>query len=190
MRSKEEELSDIYKEQVASLYSYGCKFTSDRDMVKDCIHDVFVKLYEKENFHSIQNLKYYLFRSFKNRLVDELSKVSPLYTDDLSFSYLHEASGEDKYIADDKSRQMKRYIEHIFENLTDRQKEAVYLYYIEELSYETICDILNMNYQSVRNTIHRALTRLREKLGNVPPSFLFLYMRILLTIENKTLQTL
>ena len=181
MKSKEEELSCIYKEQAASLYSYGCKFTSDKDLVKDCIHDVFVKLYEKDDFGSIYNLKFYLLRSFKNRLVDELSKASPVYIDEPSFSYINEISSEDKYIAEDKSKQMKVYVEKIFENLTNRQKEAIYLYYIEELSYNEISNILGMNYQSVRNTVHRALSRLREQLGDMPPSFLFLYMRILLS---------
>ena len=38
----------------------------------------------------------------------------------------------------------------------------VSLYYIEEKKYEDICEIMNMNYQSVRNLMHRGLTKLRS----------------------------
>ncbi|WP_418819655.1 RNA polymerase sigma factor, partial [Phocaeicola sp.] len=42
---------------------------------------------------------------------------------------------------------------------------ALTLYYIEEKKYEDICTIMDMNYQSVRNLMHRGITRLRELVG-------------------------
>lgn len=177
MKNTKKALSVIYQEQAGSLYSYGCKFTRDSELVKDCIHDVFVKLYEKEDLSSIQNMKFYLLRAFKNRLLDGLSEAPVKPVDDTLFSYMLEPSGEDRFIADDETRQIRSYIEKAFEGLTGRQKEAVYLYYIEELEYGEIEQLLDMNYQSVRNIVHRALNRLREQLGEKPPPFLFYYLR-------------
>ncbi len=172
MKNSKESLSDVYEEQVATLYSYGCKFTSDRELVKDCIHDVFVKLYEKEDISSIRNMKFYLLRAFKNKLLDELARIQPQNIDEAPFSYLLEVSDEDQWIENDEMRRLKTYIENAFETLTERQREAVYLYYMEELSYDEISQLLGMNYQSVRNVVHRALVKLREKLGDQPPTFL------------------
>ena len=173
MKNSKESLSALYEEQVDSLFSYGCKFTKDRELVKDCIHDVFVKLFEKEDISSIRNMKFYLLRSFKNRLLDELSRIQPEDIDEATFSYyMQESPDEELSLETDETIQLqKKYIEKIFENLTGRQKEAVYLYYIEELSYDEISQMLGMNYQSVRNIVHRALVRLREKLGDKPPEF-------------------
>jgi RNA polymerase sigma factor (sigma-70 family) len=171
MKSKES-LSTIYEELAAGLYSYGCKFTCDRELVKDCIHDVFVKLYEKEDLSAILNIKFYLLRSLKNKLLDELARTRPENIDEIPFSYLYGVSEEDRSIETDKIRQSKIYIEKALENLTGRQKEVVYLYYIEELSYDEISQLMGMNYQSLRNTVHRALMRLRQKLGDRPPIFL------------------
>ena len=173
-QKSKESLSALYEEHVDSLYSYGCKFTGDRELVKDCIHDVFVKLYEKEDISAIRNVKFYLLRSVKNRLLDELSRVQPESMDEATFSYLPEVSDDDRMMDINETAQLrKKYIEKIFENLTGRQKEAVYLYYIEELSYDEVGQLLGMNYQSVRNIVHQALKRLREKLGDKPPAFLF-----------------
>ena len=37
--------SQIYNQTVQELFRYGLLYTSDRELVKDCIHDVFVKIY-------------------------------------------------------------------------------------------------------------------------------------------------
>ena len=171
------ELSALYQNHVASLYSYGCKFTADRELVKDCIHDVFVNIHKMEDVANILDIKFYLLKSLKNRLLDEFEKVkTDNIEDEDTFSYTHGVLDENKLMdIDETDRIRKQYIEKIFEHLTKRQKEAVYLYYIEELTYDEICKLLGMNYQSVRNTIHRALVRLREKLGNKPPDFLAIF---------------
>ena len=52
VRSKEIYFEDedffdkLYSKYVQVLFVYGLQFTSDRELVKDCIQDVFVKLYE------------------------------------------------------------------------------------------------------------------------------------------------
>ena len=52
-------------------------------------------------------------------------------------------------------------VKHLLGQLSPRQREALTLYYIEERKYEDICEIMDMNYQSVRNLMHRGLTKLR-----------------------------
>ena len=53
-------------------------------------------------------------------------------------------------------------VRRLLDQLSPRQREALTLYYIEEKKYEDICEIMNMNYQSVRNLMHRGLTKLRS----------------------------
>ena len=47
------------------------------------------------------------------------------------------------------------------EALTPRQREALQLYYLDEKKYDEICQIMNMNYHSVRNLVHRGMLKLR-----------------------------
>jgi DNA-directed RNA polymerase specialized sigma24 family protein len=35
----------FYNKYIEELFSYGMRFTSDRELKKDCIQDVFVKIY-------------------------------------------------------------------------------------------------------------------------------------------------
>ena len=45
--------------------------------------------------------------------------------------------------------------------LSPRQQEIIKLYYVEQRKYDDICRIMGINYQSVRNLMHRSLLRLR-----------------------------
>ena len=46
--------------------------------------------------------------------------------------------------------------------LSDRQREAIYLRYVSGLSYEELSEVLQLNYQSARNLIHRGIEKLRK----------------------------
>jgi DNA-directed RNA polymerase specialized sigma24 family protein len=61
----------LYKKHIDSLFAYGMCFTPNRELVKDCVHDVFVKIYQnRKHLHPVDNVKVYLFISLKNSLFD------------------------------------------------------------------------------------------------------------------------
>ncbi|MDR1527070.1 MAG: sigma-70 family RNA polymerase sigma factor [Dysgonamonadaceae bacterium] len=171
------DLSLLYREHSDALYSFGCKFTSDRKMVEDCIHDVFLKLYErKEGTNDIRNLRLFLLVSLKNRLLKELSSPKLFVSiEEIPFSYApQDASVEDIHLENDRILNRKIYIQKALESLTNRQREIVYLHFIEELDYDQICQMMGISYQTIRNTVHNALTRLRDKLGKPPIHLYFM----------------
>ncbi len=156
--------SKLYDLHINVLVNYGCRLTNDKELLKDCIHDVFVKLYgKKDEVGCIDNLKSYLFISLKNKLCDELRKriyMSGTAIEDLEPESVDNV--EDNYLTEEKRTLEGRRVAHLMSQLSPRQREALTLYYIEEKNYEDICEIMQMNYQSVRNLMHRGLTKLRS----------------------------
>ena len=76
--------TELYDKQVDSLFAFGTKFTSDRELIKDCIQDVFVKLYtKKEELDSIGNIESYLYVSLRNRINGEFRRNSRNCDDDV-----------------------------------------------------------------------------------------------------------
>jgi len=56
----------IYNSHVRSLFKYGCNFTHDEALVKDCIHDVFIDLSKyRSGLSATNNIKLYLYKSLK-----------------------------------------------------------------------------------------------------------------------------
>ena len=166
--------SQLYDLHINILFNYGLKLTIDKELLKDCIHDIFVKLYtKKEELGTIDNLKSYLFISLKNKLCDELRKrmyMSDTAVEEVSISTPTDV--EDDYMEEEQRKNEFSLVKRLLDQLSPRQQylirqvyfegEALTLYYIEEKKYEDICEIMNMNYQSVRNLMHRGLTKLRS----------------------------
>jgi RNA polymerase sigma factor (sigma-70 family) len=69
---------------------------------------------------------------------------------------------ENDYIALEKQHNTNAFVAKLLNILSPRQRKAIELYYIEERKYEDICCIMDMNYQSVRNLIHRGMLKLRS----------------------------
>ena len=159
--------SQLYDLHINVLFNYGLKLTIDRELLKDCIHDIFVKLYiKKDELGIIDNLRSYLFISLKNKLCDELRKR--MYMSDVAVEEVNAVSStdiEDDYMEEERQKNNFSLVSHLLGQLSPRQREALTLYYIEERKYEDICEIMDMNYQSVRNLMHRGLTKLRSLAG-------------------------
>ena len=157
--------SSIYSMYVDELFSYGLGLGFDEEVVKDAIQDIFVKFYiNKKQLRDVVNLKYYLFRMIKNRLLDiykSVAKENPLETSELPF--LIEPSILDCMIAEEEKEDVEQRVGELLNVLTDRQKEAVYLRFIQEMEYEEVANLLDMTAPAVRKLISRAIKRMRDE---------------------------
>ena len=157
--------AELYDMYVQMLYNYGLKLTSDQELLKDCIHDVLVKLYMKRNDKSvINNLSSYLLISLKNRLVDEFRRQTFTNPNEVE-TYDYRQAAEDverDYLCQERATVQSAQVAYLMKHLTRRQRQAITLYYLEERKYAEICSIMQMNYHSVRNLMHRGMLKLRE----------------------------
>jgi len=155
-------LYDLY---IQMLNNYGNKLTQDQELLKDCIHDVFVKVYLKRNEkNSINNFASYLLISLKNRLLDEFRRKTFNSEDSVeNFEYRFSTTDvENDYLYQESQDRQSAQVAYLMQHLTRRQRQAITLYYIEQRKYDEICDIMHMNYHSVRNLMHRGMLKLRE----------------------------
>ena len=52
------DFSHLYDEHIDNLFAFGSKFTTDREMIKDCIQDVFEKLFTKRDMlENVDNIE-------------------------------------------------------------------------------------------------------------------------------------
>jgi RNA polymerase sigma factor (sigma-70 family) len=157
----------LYEKYVNDLFNYGVGMGFSEQICMDAIHDVFCNLYANKNYDNILNIKYYLFRSLKNRLIDihrSTSRLSTLDVENLPFAV--EVSILDTIIADDEQAILKANVEKLMRLLTDRQREAIYLRYMQELNYDEIGALLDMTPESVRKLVHRGIEKMRGKAKN------------------------
>lgn len=168
----------IYREYSQALYAYGMHFTSDKGLVEDCIQDVFIKIFQnRRHLQSTDNIKLYLFITLKNKLFNIFRKdIKYSQIDSLEPVFAAEYTIEDEIIENEREQFLNEKMIRMLEVLSPRQKEIIYYRFVEGLSYEEICQIMDMNYQSTQNLIQRSLKKLRTTFSQAEMQFVLLLL--------------
>ncbi|MDD2962180.1 MAG: sigma-70 family RNA polymerase sigma factor [Muribaculaceae bacterium] len=163
-----EAYSELFYRFSDAMFCYGCKFTGDRELVKDCIQDTFVKLINSREklIATNNNIKAYLFVALKRIILASMERnVSTLSISDfVNDDFIVEISDNDQ--CENVLPEQRAALKKAIGELTPRQREAIYLYYIQEIPLKDIPALLDMNYQSTRNLLHRAMLKLRTNLND------------------------
>lgn len=153
----------LYRYYFPLLYGYGTKLTEDKELVRDAIQDVFVKLFqEKAQASVIGHWRGYLFQAFRNRLIDKTRQLRPTYDiADYENELITEMPFAEGFPADDVREEQGQRLLRAYKQLRPRQQEILYLFYIKELKHEEIAEILHIHCQSSKNLLFRAIAKLR-----------------------------
>lgn len=153
----------IYKKYFFTLYSYGKKFSSDKELIEDCIQDLFVKIWKnREDLNDTTSIKYYLFISLKRKLVDVLK--SPGIRLKIQEDVIDFERGD--YTADDNeaSHFQRERILKAMTKLSKHQQKILQMKFYQNQSNQEIATHLGITIQSVYNLVFKTLRSLRKQL--------------------------
>ncbi|SCD19885.1 RNA polymerase sigma factor, sigma-70 family [Proteiniphilum saccharofermentans] len=161
----EDLLAFMYRAYADKLYAYGLSLHSDTGLIEDAIHDVFIDVYTNEKrLANISNLQQYLIAVLRHRILF-LLRTNKRYVEilnDVSDSFI-EKNSQELWIENEEKTHNKRLVKRLLSSLTRHQREALHLRFIEGLSYDEISEIMQINYQSVKMLVHRAVSKIRKK---------------------------
>lgn len=163
-QNDEEALASLMGIYYNDLYNYAFRFTKDDALIKDCIQEVFISLWQRrESSGTILSPKYYFLRAIKNKILKSMHKngqaASIVLTDQYDFS--HEFSIERVIIEKQVSEEKAQKLRNTLSQLSARQKEVIYLKYYQHLDHGQISELMNISRQSVYNLLHEAIHKLR-----------------------------
>ncbi len=155
------------------LYRYGVKVSGDPDLTKDCIQELFIKLWNNRGqLGQVKAIKPYLLTAFRRRLVDVLAveqnyarTLVPADREDLFPAVAISFSPEEFLIRAQDDLSTSRQLAQALNKLTNRQREAIYLRYYENLEYTNIAEVMSLKERSVYNLVHEGLNKLRHEFG-------------------------
>lgn len=166
-RGDEEAFELLYKKYFTVLGSYGFHLNSDKFLVEDAIHDLFVDLWRRKEYLSdVENVKFYLFRAIRNQLSRTIQKDIFEGAEDVDdfLDYLSTLSLEQESI-DKESNEIKTLaIQKSLANLSKRQAEAIYLRFYQGLSLDDASQIMDIPKQVVKNLLSKSYAILRVSL--------------------------
>ena len=162
----QEALASLMHMYYADLYNYAARFTKDDGLIKDCIQEVFISLWQRrETAETILSPKYYFLRAIKNKVLKAIHKnVDKISLADLQggYDFFHDFSIEqvivEKQVSEEKAIKLRK----VLSLLSKRQKEIIYLKYYQYLDHGQIAELMNISRQSVYNLLHEVIHKLRS----------------------------
>lgn len=169
LRGDQNSLSKIYLNNVNVLFDFGCKFTSDHALVKDCIQEVFIAIIQtRKKLSDTQHVKGYLLKSLKRKIVRETNRKRNFdkvtQSDDYKFE-LELTHSESPESDDEILFSRRRRVNSAVESLTSKQKEALFLRFSLGLQHNEIAEILHLSPQSSRALLSRTIQKIRDAVG-------------------------
>ncbi len=160
-------LKKLYESYFGRLYSYGLRFCPQPELVEDALQEFFMKLMRNcKNLAVPENVQAYLLGSFRMFLMDKLKqsnrRAGVENTEWAPFEY---GEWHDPLLTRELDEEKKSMLQQALNQLTDRQKEVIYLKYFEELSYPEIAEMLELSQKATYKLMGRAITGLRENLS-------------------------
>lgn len=162
-----EAFSIIYKRYFPKLFNYGRKLLHEKEMVQDCIHDLFVSLWRSRgNLSATSSVKFYLYACLKRQIALQTKRKSVFSAD----RFFHQAGKEfelvpspeeDLILAQTERRRMEKLLRTI-NKLSARQKEVLFLRYYEGLSTKEVAAIMSLNINSTYVLLSKALDFLKK----------------------------
>ncbi|MEL6943553.1 MAG: sigma-70 family RNA polymerase sigma factor [Bacteroidota bacterium] len=168
MSEKEEQLfNEVFLQYYPILFHFGKRIVADDYLVEECIHELFLYIYEKEiNLATVNNLRAYLFMAFRRRIL--LKKTTPQFADLSTIPTDIYFLNNDFVNEDEQQFQKSKQLSKMLNDLPWRQREAVFLKYFNNLSTKEIAEVMGIQPQVVANTIYKALKKMRDIAANPP----------------------
>lgn len=165
----EKALITIFDRFTKPLYNYGYKIVGESELVKDCIQELFIEMWQnRARLGDTDSIKFYLFKSLRRKLVRSKTKSQSRIFNSLSIDYNNEVSPSHEFvlISEQISLEKKEKLMMMLNKLTKRQHEAIFLRYFEELNCEQIAAVMELSKQAVYNLLHHALDQLKKHVDH------------------------
>jgi RNA polymerase sigma factor (sigma-70 family) len=146
------------------LFRYGSKFTDDDEVIKDSLQDLFLSVWNKRDAPpEVTHVFSYLFQALRYILIRHQKQEMRFSQLDLAGHAVPKTySPEAEWVQKEIETMQDKHLQKAINLLPERQREALYLRYYEDLSYEEIGKIMGLQRQAVANYLQRGIQRLRE----------------------------
>lgn len=156
---------EMFLKYYSRLCSFAVKIVKSPDLAKDCVQEVFLKIWRnREEWEINYSLAVYLYQAVRNQALNkaEKRKINRSYTQKYYQEELQKGSEEKRLLSEQD--QLVKAIWEIAEGMPERRRTVFELNRKHSLSYKEIAGVMNIARKTVENHMGRALQDIRDQL--------------------------
>ena len=154
----------LYRKYIEDLLHYGVRMGMEEDALKDLVQDLFIEIWKsRERIKEMDNVKFYLFKALRYKIIKYQHRShtpEPLTNDWMGA----EESVEHRILDAEQAGMTVQYLQRAIARLPKRQQEIIHLRFFQGFSNQDIASLMNLQYQSATNLIHRSLKAMKQYL--------------------------
>lgn len=157
----------MYKAYYQLLFAEGFRVCADKEMVKDCIHELFLEIWHKRGrLDPVQHVGAYLRTYLKRKIQREVEQLPRHYAmDDIETRVKEmEYPYEELLIRLQSKHEMVEKVRIAMSHLSHRQIEIIRMKFFENKSYEEISTLTTTSPRTIYNQVYDSLKILRKYL--------------------------
>lgn len=162
---RKEKLDDIYRRHAKALYYYLYRLSGSSTTAEDLVQETFYKATISMSFYKDYQVRSWLFKVTRHTYLDEWRKrkrwewVPFIETIHKRSDMLSPYEQPEDFVTNKESESD---LIQLLKQLNEMYRTILYLRENEGLSYQEIAEVLDMNENQVKVTLHRARNRLQE----------------------------
>ncbi|MCB9803042.1 RNA polymerase sigma factor [Candidatus Nomurabacteria bacterium] len=163
-KGQQEPFSFLVERYEKKLKSYAYRFLNNQQDIEDLVQETFIKAFVNiQSFDLERKFSSWLYRIAHNTFVNHLKKKKNdlvLFFDaDTLFPHPIAKERPDK---DAELKELQQMLDYGLDQLDAKYKEPVILYYLQDLSYQDISDVMQIPVSTVGVRIKRAKENLAK----------------------------
>lgn len=163
--SKNMSIVEVFFNRYARNIFGACIFyLEDKDAAKDAVMQIFDKLIKDLQHHKPQNFKSWLSFVVRNHCISEIRKINSLkkrHEHYYEFEYETPDEHKENSIASVSEEKMIANLQICMNDLKERQRKCVELFYLKQKSYQEICDETGYTMNEVKSNIQNGKRNLK-----------------------------
>jgi RNA polymerase sigma-70 factor (ECF subfamily) len=167
MEDLKKEFSSLYDDNVEKIYRFSFLKVGSKEVAEEITSETFLKawkFFKKQGTERINNTQAFLYKVAKNLIIDHYRKAGKTKT----------YSIDDFELPDSENIHENAEIKSDFDNartvlasMSDDYQQVIICRHIEGMSIPEISKIMHKSEGATRAILHRALTELKSRFGDI-----------------------
>jgi len=158
-------LGELYQRYMELVYGVCLKYYKDPETAKDSVMQIFEELVPKLRKHEVENFKPWLHQVAKNHCLMQLRTPKNMKTVEFKYELVQSEDNVHLNGVLEKEENFKK-LEFCLGTLTNEQREAVKLFYLDGKCYNEIVEITGQEWNQVRSFIQNGRRNLKLCMEN------------------------
>lgn len=153
----------VYNQYYARLLAYACGISSDVELARDVVSEVFIEYLKNPPRKVVASWFYMVCR---NKMLNKIKREQKvLHGEDSALEKIEasESSPADEFAQNDAFKNLRK----LLKTLRPEEQEAISLKYFEDFSYAEIAKIMGISVSGVGTLIFRGMEKLKLELSKM-----------------------